>query len=139
MDVGAKFIKEHGDQWTVFLKNIYRGSQDGYTLNDFFDRVSDHTHTIFFCKVAGSDHVFGGYNKIGYKTLAKVNEKEVTKDFKDTSAFIFSLNHRTKHEVQSQKAIQAVRHTSHNYLIVLGLAPDIGIRAECNILKQNEK
>jgi hypothetical protein len=96
---------------------VYRGSNDGYSQSNFFERVRDKTHTIFFCKSAGSNYVFGGFNKIGYKLLS--NEAKTNVDYQDDSAFIFSLTHRTKHIPQFRKD-KCVRHTNKNFLIVLG-------------------
>ena len=138
MNVGARMIQEHGDQWVVYLRNIYRGSRDGYGLNDFFDLVKDHTHIIFFCRVAGTDHVFGGYNKIGHKNFPKTPGSPMYKDFEDMSAFLFSLNHRTKH-VPVMRKDKCVRHTHLDFLIVMGQAPDIAISANCDEAKQNAK
>jgi hypothetical protein len=55
----------------VYLKPLYRGSRDGFTLESFFGRVYDVKNTIFFCKVKDSDHCFGAYNKVGYKAMVK--------------------------------------------------------------------
>ena len=95
MGVSQANIQEIGDYSAVYLKNVYRGSHDGYSQKDFFERVRDKTHTIFFCQAAGSNYVFGGFNKIGYKLLS--NEAKTNVDFQDESAFIFSVTHRTKH------------------------------------------
>ena len=133
MGVSQANIKEIGDHSAVYLKNIYRGSCDGYSQSEFFERVKDKTHTIFFCKAAGSEYVFGGFNKIGYKLVS--NEGKTNNDFQDDSAFIFSLTHRTKHTPQFRKD-KCVRHTNKNYLIVLGQSPDLAIIENCN---ENEK
>ena len=68
MGVSYANIKEIGENNAVYLKNVYRGSRDGYSQSDFFERVRDKTHTIFFCQSADSmKNVFGGFNRIGYK------------------------------------------------------------------------
>lgn len=117
MGVSQANIQEIGDINAVYLKKVFRGSLNGYSSSDFFERVKGKTQTIFFCQAAGSGNVFGGYNKIGYKQLK--NEEKTNNDFQDDSAFIFSVTHRTKHIPQLRKD-KCVRHTNKNFLIVLG-------------------
>jgi hypothetical protein len=61
----------HDKQQVVYLRPVFRGTRDGFSLDDFFGRVSDLKNTIFFCKVRGSNHCFGAYNKVGYRQVMK--------------------------------------------------------------------
>jgi len=109
------------DTQIVYLKPRYRGSRDSFTLESFFGRVYDVKNTIFFCKVKDSDHCFGAYNKVGYKAMVKIEgQRSPFVDFSDDSAFLFSVTNRTKHIPYGNKKDIAVRHTSKDFMIVLG-------------------
>jgi hypothetical protein len=49
-------------------------------------------------------------------------------DNQDDTAFIFSITNKTKHVPYGLKKDKAVRHTTKDFLIVLGQAPDIAIK-----------
>jgi hypothetical protein len=58
-------------------------------------------------------------------------------DFQDDTAFLFSLNNKTKHVPYGLKKDKAVRHTTKDFLIVLGQAPDIAIKQHCDKSKDS--
>jgi hypothetical protein len=71
---------------------LYQGTRDGFGIDSFKSNIG--THTPFFFVIENeANYKFGGY------TIISRNPSDGNWYGNDDSAFIFSLNNKTKHRV----------------------------------------
>jgi TLD len=72
---------------------VYRGSRDGFTVNELNEKLKGKGPLIFIVKSAEHKMVFGGYTSIPWSA-----PKELDSQFHyDHNAFIFSVTKKSKH------------------------------------------
>ena len=107
------------------LKLLWKGSIDGFAAGMFHGKCNDQGPTVTVV-LATTNYVFGGFTKQSWKG----NDVYVH----DPEAFIFSLNHKTKHN--KQKNNNSI-HTHPNYGPTFGGGQDIYICDKCNANNNN--
>jgi hypothetical protein len=81
-------IKEWIGNENIKLHLLTRASIDGFNQKAFLDRCGGKGPLLVVIKA--NDHIFGGYCSLKWP---KQNDRYL----KDKNAFIYSLNHKTKH------------------------------------------
>jgi hypothetical protein len=76
------------DKWSL----LYRGTRDGFDLDDFHSRCDLHSNTLTILKAKESDFIFGGYTTVSWD---RSNEWK-----SDPNAFLFSLTNKDKEPVK---------------------------------------
>jgi hypothetical protein len=83
-----KLLKEWIGKHNLKLNLLTRASQDGLNQKAFLERCGGKGPLLVVIK--SKNHIFGGYSLGPWPKLKNTSEK-------DLDAFIYSINHKTKH------------------------------------------
>ena len=109
------------------LKLLYRGSRDGDRTKTCHE-LCDNKKNVLIIMKSDNNYIFGGYSKIGFKTI---NEPNKTEWKIDNNCFLFSLNLKKIYPVINDKEI--ICHISDNS----GLCFDSSLSFKDNFLHKN--
>ncbi len=73
------------DKWNL----LYRGTRDGFGVNDFLSKCDDHSNTLTIVKAKRSSYIFGGFTSIDWGSSSGWKS--------DPNAFLFSLTNKDNH------------------------------------------
>ena len=90
-------------------KLLYRGSRDGDRTKTCHE-LCDNKQNVLIIMQTDNNFIFGGYSKIGFKTINEQNKKEWKKD---NNCFLFSINLKKIYPVIKDKKI--ICHISGNF------------------------
>ena len=77
---------------------LYRGSKDG-DKTEICHRLCDNKENVLIIIKSNTEHIFGGYCKIGFKINEKIEYKI------DNHCFLFSYDFRTIYPVKENKHV----------------------------------
>ena len=109
------------------LKLLYRGSRDGDRTKTCHE-LCDNKKNVLIIMKSDNNYIFGGYSKIGFKTI---NEPNKTECKIDNNCFLFSLNLKKIYPVINDKEI--ICHIGDNS----GLCFDSSLSFYDNFLHKN--
>ena len=91
------------------IKLLYRGSRDGDRTKTCHE-LCDNKQNVLIIMKSDNNFIFGGYSKIGFKTINDINKYEYKKD---NNCFLFSINLKKIYPVIKDEKI--ICHISEDY------------------------
>ena len=96
------YIKQTDNTLKInFLKLLYRGSRDGDRTITCHE-LCDNKQNVLIVMQSDTDYIFGGYSKIGFKTINEHGKKEYKID---NNCFLFSINLKRIYPVIKDKKV----------------------------------
>ena len=110
IDFILSYIKENDKSFKFNdIKLLYRGSRDGDRTKTCHE-LCDNKQNILIIMQSNTEYIFGGYSKIGFKTI---NDRKKIEYKIDNDNFLFSLNLKKIYPVIKDKDI--ICHISDDY------------------------